>query len=233
MKFKSCSIAGPKGENQDAILQPFEVGGCTWCAIADGVGSAANGGLAARTAIGVVGQVSGRETTREVFEKAHKALVDLASEKEPAKSFSTTLTVLRICGNHASVGHVGDTRISHYRGTGVISRTRDQTEVQKLLDDGALTKHQALRYPRRNVLLSALSAGRDFELHEQEFDVQTGDRILLTSDGFHGKLLRGRIAELSNLKPTFEDFWAALIDAISVETLGDDASCLALVVEGI
>ena len=228
MRFKSCSIAGPKGENHDAVLPPFEADGCIWCAIADGVGSAANGGLAALTAIGAVSQISGRETMNEVFELAHKALLALARDKEPAKSISTTLTVLRICGDRAAVGHVGDTRISHYRASEVMGRTKDQTEVQKLLDDGALTKHQALRYPRRNVLLSALSAGRDYDLHEQEFAVNKDDRILLASDGFHGKLLRGRIYEVSVQNSALDNFWASLFEAILLETLDDDASCLAL-----
>lgn len=228
MKFRVFSIPGPKGENQDAIQPPFEVDGCTWCAIADGVGSAANGGLAARTAIDAVSKASGRETMREVFERARESLISLTTQERSAKSITTTLSILRICGDHAVVGHVGDTRISHYRGAGVMGRTKDQTEVQKLLDDGALTKHQAARYPRRNVLLSALSAGRNFDLHEQEFDILTADRVLLTSDGFHEKLLRGRIAEMSSANPNFDDFWAALVEAISSETLADDASCLAL-----
>lgn len=231
MKSRSCSIAGPKGENQDAILPPFQAGGCTWCAIADGVGSSALGGLAAHSSLEVVRQVSGDESMAEVFAAVRRRLSEIAGEQETVKSVSTTLTVLRICGDRAFVGHVGDTRISHYRGEGVMGRTKDQTEVQKLLDDGVLSKNQAARYPRRNVLLSAMSAGRGYDLHEQEFTIQKGDRLLLTSDGFHNKLLRGRIAHLSSANPQFDDFWLAVQEALSAETLDDDASCLALEIE--
>lgn len=167
----------------------------------------------------------------EVFASIRRRLCEIAHKKEPGKSISTTLSVLRICGDQAFVGHVGDTRISHYRGAGVMGRTKDQTEVQKLLDDGVLTKNQAARYPRRNVLLSAMSAGRDYDLHEQQFTVQKGDRILLTSDGFHSKLLRGRIAQLSSSNAKFEDFWMAVEAALSTESVDDDASCLAIEIE--
>lgn len=231
MKFKLCSIAGPKGENQDAILPPFEADGCTWCAIADGVGSSALGGLAARTSLEIVQEINGSETMPDLFIRIRRRFSEIAREHDPSKSISTTLSVLRIRGDRATVGHVGDTRISHYRGEGVMARTKDQTEVQKLLDDGALSKHQAARYPRRNVLLSAMSAGREYDLYEQEFRVQTGDRILLTSDGFHGKLPRGRIAHLSASNSVFEDFWAVVQDALSAEKLDDDASCLAIEIE--
>jgi serine/threonine protein phosphatase PrpC len=228
MRFTSFSIAGPKGDNQDAILPPFEAGSCTWCAIADGVGSSALGGLAARTSVEALQGVTGLESMVEVFAHVQNKLVEVAREHEPSKSVSTTLSVLRICGERATVGHVGDTRISHYRGKGVMARTKDQTEVQRLLDDGALTKHQAARYPRRNVLLSAMSAGREYDLYEENFSVEAGDRILLTSDGFHGKLLRGRIAKLSAFYAAFEDFESGLREALSEVTIEDDASCLVI-----
>ena len=231
MIFKSCSVPGPKGNNQDVVLPPFQVDQCTWCAIADGVGSSVFGGLAARTSLEMVRAVSSDVSMSDIFASIRHRLSEIASEQEPGKSISTTLSILRICGEQALVGHVGDTRVSHYRGSGVMGRTKDQTEVQKLLDDGVLTKHQAARYPRRNVLLSAMSGGRDYDLHEQEFTVEKGDRILLTSDGFHSKLLRGRIAQLSSSNPAFEDFWEAIQNDLSSKILDDDASCLALEIE--
>jgi PPM family protein phosphatase len=231
VKIGYCSIAGPKGENQDAVLPPFRVGDSLWCAIADGVGSSALGGLAARTSLDVVRQTSG-ELMRELFARVSQKLAEVAAEEATTKSISTTLSVLRICGTHAFVGHVGDTRISQYRGHGVMVRTKDQTEVQKLLDDGVLTKNQARRYPRRNVLLSAMSSGRDYDLYEAEFTVQQGDRVLLTTDGFHSKLMRGRIAEISCSNAAFSDFWNAIQDALSAERLEDDASCLAFEIDG-
>ncbi|WP_082617365.1 PP2C family protein-serine/threonine phosphatase [Bosea sp. Root670] len=231
MKFHHCSLMGPKGENQDAILYPFQAGNSVWCAIADGVGSSALGGLAARSSLEVVKQASNDETMSDLFAKVSKKLSQIAAENPTAKSISTTLSVLRISGDQAFIGHVGDTRISHYRGAGVLGRTRDQTEVQKLLDDGVLTKNQARRYPRRNVLLSAMSAGRDYDLFETNFTVENGDRLLLTTDGFHGKLLRGQIAELSSSNLDFTTFWTSVLAAIDSVKLDDDASCLAVEIE--
>lgn len=232
IRYSNVSIAGPKGENQDAILLPFEVGGAYWCAIADGVGSASLGGLAARKSIEEVKQASEVSVSmQEVFEKVSHALAELAVGRENDRSISTTLSVLKLVDYAGFVGHAGDSRISHYRGSGVVARTKDQTEVQKLLDDGVLSKNQARRYPRRNVLLSAMSAGREYNLYETRFSVQSGDRILLTTDGFHGKLLRGKIADLSSAHPSFDDFWSIILSALTDEKLDDDASCLAVEIE--
>ena len=231
MKFDSISITGPKGNNQDAILPPIQVGDCIWCAIADGVGSSSNGGLAAKASIDAVRQLTGQKPMGELFADVHEKLASLVTPDVPAKTLSTTLTVLCICNSTAFVGHVGDTRISHFRGSGVMGRTKDQTEVQKPFDDGVLTTNQEARYPRRNVLLSAMSLGRDYDLHEQQFDLRQGDRVLLTTDGFHNKLMRRKIAQISSENRVFSDFWTALCMAIESESIDDDATCLALEVE--
>lgn len=231
MKFKHLSITGPKGENQDAVLEPFQVGDTTWCGIADGVGSSALGGMAARASLDEIRNITVVEPMAELFARISLKLGALAEECGSPKSLSTTLSLLCIDGNQALVGHVGDTRITQYRSGGVMTRTKDQTEVRKLLEDGVLTKHQARRYPRRNVLLSAMSARRNYDLYETTFSLEIGDRILLTSDGFHGKLLRTQLASLSANTPDFDEFWRALEDKLSDESLDDDASCLALEID--
>jgi protein phosphatase len=231
MKFRACSLPGPKGENQDAVLAPFRLGNCFCCALADGVGSSRLGGLAAQSSIEVVRLSNPNQSNSEIFAAVHERLSEIASKKDKPSSISTTLSVLRICGNQAFVGHVGDTRISHYRGAGVLSRTKDQTEVQKLLDEGVLTKNQAARYPRRHVLLSAMSAGRGYDLYEQQFLVKKGDRLLLTTDGFHEKVKRRTVADISSSHSDFDDFWGAIERQLMSEKLEDDASCIAIEID--
>ena len=232
MKHRSISFEGPKRSNQDAILEPLQCGSHVWCGVADGVGSTALGGLAAHSSLDEVQRAAREgESMEVVFSKLADRLNEEARLQQGSKSLSTTLSILRLTEEVATLGHVGDTRICHYRGKGVMLRTKDQTEVQKLLDEGALSRAQARRYPRRNVLLSAMSAGRDYDLFENKFMVQPRDRILLTSDGFHSKLPRGLIAEISGSHRDFDEFWVELIDSIVKHELDDDASCLAIEID--
>lgn len=231
MKIESFIIHrdGPKGKSQDAFLDAFEIHGAYWCAIADGVGRSSNGGVAARLSMDTVAAVASADTTMPaVFSAVAERLSSEAENQPELEKMSTTLSVLCIKGSNFEIGHVGDTRISHLRNGGIMTRTKDQTEVQKLLDEGVLTKHQAKRYPRRNVIISAMSPKRDYDLLQGEFHIEHGDRILLTSDGFHSKLLRGQLAGLSQGNSTFEDFCGALEAEISMLDLEDDATCIAL-----
>ena len=227
--YKSLSLVGPRGRNQDCILEPTTSGKDWWCAIADGVGGSWGGEVASRVCIEALkNSIADGELMSNLFRKVADALSRTADADEKKAQMSSTLSVLRISERTAFVGHVGDTRINQYRGVGVMGRTRDQTEVQKLLDDGVLTKYQARRYPRRNVILSAMSPQKKFTLFENEFVLERGDRILLTSDGFHEKLQRRVVAQISGNCPEFKVFITAIERQLVNLSLNDDATVLAL-----
>lgn len=227
--YKSLSLAGPKGRNQDCILEPTTSGMDWWCAVADGVGNSRGGEMASLMCIETVrNSIADGESMSNLFRKVADALLHKANADDEYVRMSSTLSVLRISERAAFVGHVGDTRINQYRGIGVMGRTRDQTEVQELLDGGVLTKHQARRYPRSNVILSAMSPQKEFTLFENEFSVEKGDRILLTSDGFHEQLQRRIVAEISSSYAVFDMFFSVIEKQVRGLPLNDDASVLAL-----
>ena len=173
--YRSISLSGPRDQNQDCVLEPLKIGADWWCAIADGVGGAEFGEVASRMCIEAVKNLAADgETMHMLFNKAADMLYSAATNEQGCMQMSSTLSVLRISGTQAYVGHVGDTRIDHYRGDGVMNRTYDQTEVQKLLDDGILTKHQARRYPRRNVILSAMSPKKTLHCSRTNFRLKAG-----------------------------------------------------------
>ena len=227
--FQSLSLVGPRAYNQDCLLEPVSVNEDWWCAIADGVGGAEHGDVAARLCIDAVRQgVQKIECMTEVFDFVSRSLEQHADRLSLSRKMGSTLSVLHLSKKQAFVGHVGDTRISHYRGSGVMSRTRDQTEVQKLVDDGVISKYQAKRYPRRNVILSVMTPSKSYDLFEFGFTVEHGDRILLTSDGFHNQLRKGEISRISERQPSFSTFFQEIREKMSRISLSDDATCLAI-----
>lgn len=140
----------------------------------------------------------------------------------------TTLSVLVISGNVAKVGHVGDTRIYHLRGSGILRRTQDQTEVQKLLDEGILSKTSAMKYPRKNVLYSALTPVRNYQLYKVSFDIEANDRITLLSDGISKVIGLKEFQNLSETSKSVEEFKSAVENLISTKGSIDDYSAVFL-----
>lgn len=217
-------------ENADSI-DIKEFGGNSLCmALADGVGKSAQGHNASRTATSIAISAPLTKDIREIFEEARNALVAGAATT-PGSAWSTTLTICRISGSLASVGHVGDSRLYHLRGDGIVTRTRDQTEVQALIDEGVISKERAKKYPRRNVLLSALSSESNYDLQLSEFEVAAGDRLLLISDGVYKKILRREIAEISANVKTVEKFILKLKALLFSRGIVDDSSAICVEVQ--
>ena len=194
------SAAGRKGINQDAVLETFISNEMCWAAIADGIGGKLGGDQASSLAIEAVRVAIEADPTlsaADVAKRAKERLDIAAASQENLQEMGTTLTILRINGAYAQVAHTGDTRIYHLRNEGILSRTVDQTEVQSLLDQGILSKPEAKRYPRRNVLLNYLSPVKDLELYIQDFEVESKDRLVLLTDGVYKILNKRKIREIS------------------------------------
>ncbi|TPG11967.1 PP2C family protein-serine/threonine phosphatase [Sphingomonas oligophenolica] len=208
LEFASFSNVGPRKANEDRLLSP--TGSCldaVLVAIADGIGGAKGGAEAASIAIeaaSAVGPDPGH--LEDIFRAAARTIADLGRADPEKIKAGTTLSVATIINGRVDVAHVGDTRIYHLRGRGLNALTQDQTEIAELVRRGVFTESQARRYPRRNVLLSALTASREYEIYRSYANIEPGDRLLLLSDGVHGRVKRGAILNLS-LKNTSVSGW--------------------------
>lgn len=140
----------------------------------------------------------------------------------------TTLSLIHFKDYKAEVGHVGDSRIYHLRGDGIVDRTVDQTEVEQLVQQGVLSRARALRYPRRHVLLSVLSPDRSYDLYKSVFEIKVGDRLVLLTDGVSSKLLRREVRDLSRQQLTPQSFCDALAHEIEHRTPEDDYSAVCI-----
>ncbi|KAF1026346.1 MAG: Serine/threonine phosphatase stp [Pseudomonas sp.] len=79
------------------------------------------------------------------------------------------------------VFHVGDSRLYRYREGELTLLTRDQTWYQQALEAGKVD-----RLPARNLLLQAIGPAPKVEPQIRVLPVQTGDLLMLCSDGLHG-----------------------------------------------
>jgi PPM family protein phosphatase len=231
--FAHFSHAGRESANQDSVLPPFDFSGTWWAAVADGMGGRPGGAAASATALETIAAKirSGLSNLTELFAAAHTQLQDVASKNPHLESMGTTLSLIRFTDSVAEVGHVGDSRVYHLRGDGIVDRTVDQTEVEQLVQQGVLTRGRARRYPRRHILLSVLSPNRSYDLYQSDFEIQSGDRLILLTDGVSAKLLRKEIRDLSVGHSDPQSFCDALALEIEQRTPEDDYTAICIDVE--
>ena len=233
MKISSSyfSRRGRKSENEDAALPPVFHGGAWWTAVADGMGGQAGGQIASNAAIATIRasvEADSPPSIPALFDSIRDKLKEIVSEQPDISRMGTTLSLVRIQNQLAHIGHVGDSRIYHLRNEGIITRTVDQTEVQELVERGVLTKANARRYSRRNILLSVLSAERDYDLLEDSFEIRGGDRVVLTTDGVSSKVLAKELRDLSLECDNPKIFCDELLKKIELRNPSDDYTAICL-----
>ena len=228
MNASSFSLSGPKGGNEDAFLDPIEKDGSIFFAVADGVGGSRNGGEASKLAIAEAARLF-RENPGRPYSEIFSAIHDAFNREALATSgAATTLSMLRVKDGVANVGHVGDSRIYHLRGEGIVSRTEDQTEIAELVREGIFSKAEAKRYRRKNVLTSALSAKGQYSLFECKFDVFQGDTIVACTDGVYGVLNKVEIRDLKLQSSDTGAFLEGLQRSLEERGIIDDSTAVAI-----
>ncbi|WP_040164199.1 MerR family transcriptional regulator [Microbacterium gorillae] len=204
---------GARAIQQDAI----RVGMHSW-AVADGF----HQGVGGATAIGALGDLplTSADEVDAAFRRAGDAFAGADDE-------GSTLTVLALTGQNATIGHLGDSRVSLLRDGELRALTRDHTEVAALVESGSLTTEEARLHPRRAMLNRALGSGLAADPDLSVVPVRSGDRFVLTTDGVHALFSS---AELCALLDGDADEAAGAITA-AVESAGAPDNYAAIIVD--
>lgn len=220
------SDRGPRAENQDSYCL-VESSGNFLAAVADGVGGNNGGEVASKFAIEVLQKMlSQGERLQQCFEAAHLGLIEKASKLPHLGGMATTLTAINCRGLTLDGAHCGDSRAYVLRGRGLKQLTNDHTEVAKLISEGRLTKKEAINYPRKNVITSAIGTHKELVVQAFQFDLLPGDRILLLTDGVYSLIPKREITNLSVGESVFESYCENLIEMIKDRGASDNFTLL-------
>ena len=99
--------------------------------------------------------------------------------------------------------NVGDSRAYHIsrRFHMIAQITRDHSLVEDLVEYGAITKEQARSHPQKNVITRALGSESEIDADYYEFIMQSGDILLLCSDGLSNIVTDDEMLEYAELYP--------------------------------
>ncbi len=223
---------GPRTTNQDAILVEHMPGSGLLCCVADGVGGNQGGETASHLALKVISETirdgNGVITVAESIKVAHDAILNAAKNDELLTGMASTVTVVLLNNEQLYGANCGDSRTYLLRGNGIKQLSCDHSEVARLLRNGKLTKQDAIDYPRKNILDSALGAQKNLQIHEFEINCLPGDRIALLSDGISSVVSKKDFRDLSKQHNSLEDFGKSLINLVKERETKDNYSLIVL-----
>lgn len=189
---------GGRPNNEDRVGH-WSTGGAALMAVADGLGGHVHGELAAEIAIEVFGAVFLREARPRLSDPAaflaramnaaHAAILREGERLDLPETPRTVVVASVVQNGHAWWMHIGDCRLYLIREGRILSRTRDHTVVQRLIDEGRIREEAVASHPERNRLLQCLGGYLEPQAEAPaSARLAKGDVLLLCSDGFWGPL---------------------------------------------
>jgi serine/threonine protein phosphatase PrpC len=196
---------GNRSSNQDRCLV-LERPDFVLLAVADGMGGHAGGDLAAQATVdslqrSLVGQhapiAQPRVFLQEAFESAHLQVIEAGRNRTPPINPRTTCVACVVQGNQAYWAHLGDSRLYLLRNGTLVTRTRDHTPVEELLQSGAISASELRSHPLRNSVSRCLGGVRPLpEISFGAAELRADDTLLLCSDGLWNALPEQKLAAI-------------------------------------
>ena len=235
VKLSSAVLSDPglrREENEDAFCIRPDLG---LYLVADGMGGHAAGEVASKLAVETIEtfvrdtQHADVNTTwpfpydpqlsldgnrlKAAFRLANRRIAAAMEGNETLRGMATTAVAV-LAGKHAPVvAHVGDSRIYLWREGALNQVTEDHSWVSEQVRAGVLSETDARRHPWRNVVTRALSGGDDPEVDVADMDLQSGDRLILCSDGLSGVVPPELFGQILKSSEDLEETCRALVDA--------------------
>ena len=186
--------------NEDAVLERPEVG--LW-AVADGAGGHQRGDYASNSIIAALRELSPASSGPVFFEeikmslrRINRQLRQEAATIDPSAVVGSTIVVLLIAGNQSFCLWAGDSRLYRMRAGKLRQLSRDQSLVQSLVDRGEIGPEAAATHPFANIVCNLIGGGEEIVLEEKQQELESGDVLLLCSDGLTRALAEGDIANI-------------------------------------
>lgn len=194
-------------ENQDACAYQLVDETNAWGVVCDGMGGARAGDIASRIGVEVFrehmeqyfdskeGDVSAGEKLMSAVDEGNEAILFVANRNKDYFGMGTTLVGTILQGKKVVFINIGDSRAYHISEVEIHRVTRDHSIVEVLVERGNITPEEARQHPQKNLITRALGTSKTAEADLYELEVQSGDWLLLCSDGLINEMSDDEIAE--------------------------------------
>lgn len=224
-------IGNVREHNEDSltVLPPL-------FAVADGMGGHEAGEVASEITINTLNDLAPQSADAEALARAVVAanlnVIKAPSQGVGREGMGTTLTAAILEKERLVIAQVGDSRAYLLHNGSLQQLTRDHSLMADMIDAGQLTEAEARVHPNRSVITRAIGSDPHMQPDLYELNVETGDRLLLCSDGICGMIEDHEIASIMRQAPSAQSCADQLVEAALAAGGFDNATAVVVDVEG-
>ena len=210
--FSATDIGRKRQVNQDFIFtSEGAVGNLpNLLVVADGMGGHNAGDFASRYGVSVLVESVRKDRNfnpvkilRNAIEAANREILSQARLDPSMTGMGTTMVACTIVGGYAYVANVGDSRL--YVSAEELSQiTQDHSLIAEMVRLGELTPEEGRNHPDKNIITRAVGTADEVRIDFFDIKLESGNRILMCSDGLTNMVEDDRIFEILNDKPAEE-----------------------------
>jgi PPM family protein phosphatase len=201
--WATTDVGRARDHNEDNFLVDSELNLFVVC---DGMGGHAGGEVASALSVQTIHEVvsdnrklleavsaspADRKARQAVLDMFDEAIVEAsrrvyaASQRDAQRDgMGTTCTAVVVAGQHAFVGHVGDSRLYRIRTGAVEQLTDDHSLLNEMIRQGRAQAGDSI--PNQNAVTRAVGVSDTIEVDTFEVELESRDRYLICSDGLSG-----------------------------------------------
>lgn len=224
-------IGNVREHNEDSltVLPPL-------FAVADGMGGHEAGEVASEITINTLNDLAPQSADAEALARAVVAanlnVIKAPSQGVGREGMGTTLTAAILEKERLVIAQVGDSRAYLLHNGSLQQLTRDHSLMADMTEAGQLTEAEARVHPNRSVITRAIGSDPHMQPDLYELNVETGDRLLLCSDGICGMIEDHEIASIMRQAPSAQSCADQLVEAALAAGGFDNATAVVVDVEG-
>ena len=218
-----------RSSNQDCLLVDGRVYG-----VADGMGGHKAGEVASAMAVSEFTRwlrcapVPTEETVNYAVHEANRIIHRTAQREADKSNMGTTLVSVWVDDEQVIECNVGDSRAYLLRGGALTQISRDHSLVGELVEEGKITKQEAMHHPHKNYITRAIGTSSMVQPEIRTLDRKSGDVWLLCSDGMSNYIEDGELERILREQADREKCVRQLID-LALERGGADNITVLLV----
>ncbi len=225
------NVGKVRKHNEDSMLERPESG--MWV-VADGMGGHAAGDVASQMIVNTLKKVhEGISLDRYIDDiedkliSVNKKLIDKANESTKRTTIGSTIVVMLAYDKFCVYLWAGDSRLYRLRNGELRQMTTDHSQVEQYVEQGLISREEALVHPHGNMITRAVGATPNFFLDMDIQEMEKGDRYLLCSDGLTKHTEDFEFQEMLN-KGTAEEICKQMIDLTLDRGAGDNVTAIVI-----